>query len=277
MKSHSPKFGLGLRPAHYQAITEARPNIDWFELLTEDFLECAGDDWRWLSKIREHYPVSLHGVSLSIGSTDPVNKSYLIALKNLIQKVEPLWVSDHFCWTGIDGVNTHDLLPLPYSEEAIQHLVSRISEVQDFLNRQILLENVSSYIDFQSSEMTEWEFISEVSKRADCFILLDVNNIYVNAFNHGFSTQDFLNGIPVDRVKQFHIAGHKDCQTHIIDTHNADIISAVWDLYASALKRFGQVPLIIERDSEIPPLNEMLNELNQAREIYNNEFETMPV
>jgi len=209
----------------------------------------------------------LHGVSLSIGSVDPLNKSYLQALKKLMHTVQPISISDHFCWTGVNGVNTHDLLPLPYTFETVEHLVSRIHTVQDFLGRQIMLENVSSYAAFSVSDMTEWEFISEVSKRADCFILLDINNIYVNAFNHGFSAEEYLQGVPIDRVKQFHLAGHKHCQTHIIDTHDAEIIDDVWDLYAKAIGRFKNVPVIIERDSNIPPLSELMGELNKVREM----------
>ena len=261
------QFGLGLRPAHYETIMSDKPAVDFFECLTEDFIDQAGEDFLWLEKIRAHYPVSLHGVSLSIGSVDPINHTYLHALKQLIDVIKPIAVSDHFCWTGVNGINLHDLLPLPYTHEAIDHLVSRVQTVQDFLGRQIMLENVSSYAAFSVSEMTEWEFISEVSKRADCFILLDINNIYVNAFNHGFSAEKYLHGVPIDRVKQFHLAGHKDCQTHIIDTHDAEIIDDVWNLYAKAIRRFKNVPVIIERDSNIPPLPELMGELNRAREV----------
>lgn len=258
-------FGIGLRPAHYKTILDAKPAIDYFELLTEDFIHFAGEDFFWMEKIRAHYPVSLHGVSLSIGSCDPLNQDYLHALKKLMHHVQPLFISDHFCWTGVNGINTHDLLPLPYTEEAIKHLVSRIQIVQDFLGRQMLFENVSSYAAFSDSEMSESEFIAEIARRADCFILLDINNIYVNAFNHGFSAEDFLATIPVDRVKQFHLSGHKNCQTHIIDTHDANVIDDVWCLYDVAAKRFGDVPLVIERDSNIPPLAELMDELNYAR------------
>ena len=258
-------FGLGLRPAHYETIINTKPDIDFFECLTEDFIHFSGNDFDWLEKIRAHYPVSLHGVSLSIGGCDPLNKNYLRDLKKLIDHVQPIFVSDHFCWTGIHKINTHDLLPLPYTIEAVTHLVSRIKEVQDFLGRQIMLENVSSYAAFAESEMTEWEFIAEIVKRADCFILLDVNNIYVNAFNHGFSAEKYMQGIPVNRVKQFHLAGHKHCQTHIIDTHDALIVDEVLDLYVKAVDHFGSVPVVIERDSNIPPLFELMGELNRVR------------
>jgi uncharacterized protein (UPF0276 family) len=179
--------------------------------------------------------------------------------------VQPIFISDHFCWTGINKINTHDLLPLPYTRETMHHVVSRIKQVQDFLGRQIMLENVSSYAAFTESEMHEWEFIAEITKRADCFILLDINNVYVNAFNHGFSAEKYLKNIPIDRVKQFHLAGHKHCQTHIIDTHDANIIDDVWDLYAKAVDYFGDVPVVIERDANIPPLSEMMGELGFAR------------
>lgn len=260
-------MGLGLRPAHYDTIVETLPAVDFFECLTEDYIHCAGDDFFWLEKIRAKYPVSLHGVSLSIGSTDPLNKTYLNALKKLVDHVNPLFVSDHFCWTGVNHINTHDLLPLPYTIEAVNHLVSRIQYVQEFLGRQIMLENVSSYAAFSESEMSEWEFMAEITRRADCFILLDINNIYVNAFNHGFCAEKYLQNIPRDRVKQFHLAGHKHCQTHIIDTHDDSIVDDVWALYATALARVGDVPLIIERDSNVPPLSVLMLELARARSL----------
>ncbi len=261
------RYGLGLRPAHYDAILATKPTVDWFEIITEDFIDLSGDDFDYLEKICADYPVSLHGVSLSIGSCDPINIDYLQALQKLIRHINPISVSDHFCWTGVNGINTHDLLPLPYTAEAISHLVSRIQYVQDCLKRRLMFENVSSYASFKSSEFSEWEFITEVCQRADCDILLDINNIYVNAFNHGFSAEAYLQNIPRDRVKQFHLAGHKHCKTHIIDTHDAAISPDVWDLYRSAVKLFPNVPLIIERDSEIPPLQELLNELDRAKAI----------
>ncbi|OGT45627.1 MAG: hypothetical protein A3E82_09025 [Gammaproteobacteria bacterium RIFCSPHIGHO2_12_FULL_38_11] len=258
------KLGVGLRPAHYSIILETHPAIDFFECITEDYIDQKGDGFYYLEKIREHYPISLHGIALSIGSVDPLNKNYLFELKKLITRVKPISVSDHFCWTGVDGMNTHDLLPLPFTTESVDHLVSRITQVQDFLGRQIMLENVSSYAQFKNSEMPEWEFISEIAKRADCFILLDINNVYVNAFNHGFSAEKYLQGVVVDRVKQFHLSGHKNCGSHIIDTHDDKIIDDVWDLYAKAVARFPDTPLIIERDSNIPELSELMDELNRS-------------
>lgn len=260
-------FGLGLRPAHYQEILASQPDVDWFECITEDFIDGDKASAEWLDKIRAQHPISFHGVSLSIGSMDPLNQKYLSRLKKLIDRTQPLWVSDHFCWTGVNKINLHDLMPLPYTIEAVDHLVSRIRQVQDFLGCQILLENVSSYLTFSESDMTEWAFISEVVQQADCFILLDINNIYVNAFNQGFSTDAYLKGIPVDRVKQFHLSGHKHCKTHIIDTHDDAVVPKVWDLYQHAVKRFGSVPVIIERDGNIPPLLELLSELAMARKL----------
>ena len=260
-------FGLGLRTDHYEAILDTQPAVDWFEALSENYLVPGGKPLHFLDRIRASYPLVLHGVSLSIGSTDPLDREYLKALKQLAQRVEPCWISDHLCWTGIAGRNLHDLFPLPYTEEAVRHVAGRVREVQDFLGRQILLENVSSYVAFRSSEMSEWEFLSEIAQRADCHVLLDVNNIYVSAFNHGFDAVEFLNGIPPGRVRQIHLAGHSHCGTHIIDTHDAAIVDAVWDLYAVAVRRYGNVPTMIERDDHIPPLADLVAELGRAREI----------
>jgi uncharacterized protein len=260
-------YGLGLRPVHYPAILQNKPAVDWFEIISEDFLELAGRPRYYLDKVRENYPLVMHGVSMSIGGTDPLDYTYLKQLKALIDHIQPAWVSDHVCWTGVDGINMHDLLPLPYTQESLAHLVSRVHEVQEFLGRPLVLENASTYITYKQSNISEWEFLTDLTKATDCYLLLDINNVYVNSFNHGFDPQDYLNGVPIERVKQFHLAGHTKFRTHIIDTHDAPIIPKVWNLYADALKRFGNVSTLIERDDKIPPLEELMLELDQARAI----------
>ena len=258
-------FGLGLRPDHYEAILTDRPRVDFFEALTENYLVPGGKALHYLDRIRQEYSLVLHGVYLSIGSTEPIDRDYLKALKTLVQRVEPAWVSDHLCWTGTDGVNLHDLMPLPYTREALQHLVPRIREVQDFLGQRILLENVSSYVAYQASEMTEWEFLAQLSQEADCLLLLDVNNVYVNSVNHHFDPHEFIRGIPIDRVAQIHLAGHERQDAFIIDTHDAPIVEEVWALYRRACEYLGAVSTMIERDAHIPPLEELLAELDIAR------------
>lgn len=260
-------YGLGLRKEHYEPILSEQPAVDWFEILSENYMVAGGKPLYYLDRIREQYPLVMHGVSLSIGGTDPLNQDYLLRLKALSNRVEPAWISDHLCWTGVNHTNLHDLMPLPYTEETIRHVAERVSLVQDYLGRQILLENVSSYVAFRDSEMTEWQFLREIAERADCLILLDVNNIYVSAFNHNFDPYAYLNGIPVERVCQFHLAGHTREQDLIIDTHDHPIVDPVWELYAAAVRRFGYVSTMIERDDNIPPLSELLAELDQARQI----------
>ena len=258
-------FGLGLRVDHYEAILADRPPIDWLEALTENYLVPGGKPLHYLTSIRECYPVVLHGVSLSIGSTAPLDRNYLKQVKALAQRIEPEWVSDHLCWTGVAGRNLHDLLPLPYTEEALKHVVERVKTVQDILGRQILLENVSSYVAFRDSELTEWEFLSEIAERADCLILLDVNNIYVSSVNHELDPHEYLRAIPVERVHQIHLAGHENHGDYLIDTHDHPVPDPVWELYAAAVRRFGAVSTMIERDANIPPLEELCAELAAAR------------
>lgn len=260
-------FGLGLRPTHYETILNERPAVDWFEIISENYLVPGGKPLHYLDRIRDRYPLVMHGVSLSIGSHDPLNRDYLRQLKALAGRIEPAWISDHLCWSGAHGVNAHDLLPLPYTEEAIRHVVARVSEVQEFLGRRILLENVSSYVTYKESEMTEWEFLREIAERADCLILLDINNIYVSGINHEFDPRVYIDAIPADRVRQFHLAGHRNLGDYIIDTHDEPVIDPVWKLYAQAVRRFGRVSAMIERDDNIPPLSELLAELDHARKI----------
>lgn len=260
-------FGLGLRPEHYEAILAAPPRVDWFEALTENYLIGGGKPLHYLHRIRERYPVVLHGVSLSIGSADPLNRAYLAELKALTKAIEPAWISDHLCWTGVQGRNLHDLMPLPFTEEAVRHVGSRVRQVQDFLGRRILLENVSSYVSYLHSTLTEWEFLAAVARESDCLILLDLNNIYVSSRNHGFDPLKYLRAVPPARVWQFHLAGHSENGALLIDTHDEPVPEPVWTLYREAVRRFGPVSTLIERDDNIPPLAELLAELDHARRI----------
>lgn len=260
-------FGLGLRPQHYADILDGNPDVDWFEIISENYLVPGGQPLRMLDRIRARYPVVMHGVSLSIASTAPFDETYLAQLKALAERIEPKFVSDHLCWTGVHGINLHDLLPIPYTREALEHVVSRVQYIQDYMRRPIALENVSTYVQFGHSEMTEWEFISEMTKRTGCWLVFDVNNVFVSAFNHEYDPYTFINGIPADRVVQFHLAGHEHNMTHIIDTHDALVPEEVWELYRAAVKRFGAVSTIIERDDNIPPLAELVAELGHARAI----------
>jgi len=261
-------FGLGLRPKHYDDVLDTKPkDVDWFEIITEDYLVEGGNPLHYLFKIREHYPIVMHGVSLSIGSCDPLDYDYLKQLKSLADRLEPAWISDHFCWTGINGNNLHDLLPLPYTEEALAHVVNRVKEVQDFLGRRILLENPSSYVTFTQTSLSEQEFIRQTAIQADCLLLLDVNNVFVSSFNHNFDPIEYLNTIPIDRVQQFHMAGHSHNGDHIVDTHDHPIVKEVWDLFTYAAQRFGRVSAMIERDDNIPPFPELLEELSELKRL----------
>jgi uncharacterized protein (UPF0276 family) len=260
-------FGLGLRVDHYETILADNPDVDWFEALTENYLVPGGKPLDNLMRIRERYPMVLHGVSLSIGSTQPLDRTYLAQLKALVARLEPEWISDHLCWTGIAGRNMHDLLPLPYTDEALATVVERVRTVQDILGRHILLENVSSYVSYRESQVSEWQFLREIAERADCLILLDVNNIYVSSVNHEFDPLDYLNAIPVDRVQQIHLAGHENHGDYLIDTHDHPVPDPVWELYGAAVRRFGSVSTMIERDANIPPLEELCTELDAARQL----------
>lgn len=260
-------FGLGLRTDHYKHIIEHKPAVDWFEILSENYMVPGGKPLAYLDQIRQDYPMVMHGVSMSIGSTDPLNTRYLDKLKTLIDRVEPAWVSDHLCWTTVDHVNSHDLLPLPYNEAAIQHIVNRIQAVQEHIGREILIENLSSYVTYHSSEVSEWEFVNEIARRSGCFLLVDINNIFVSANNHHFDPRDYIDGIDNDRVMQFHLAGHSYHGDMIIDTHDHPVCESVWDLYQYALKRYGAVSTMIERDDNIPPFDELREELTRAESL----------
>lgn len=260
-------FGLGLRTDYYDIILEQEPDVDWFEILSENYMVKGGKALYYLDAIRERYPIVMHGVSMSIGGTDPLDFDYLRQLKTLMERAQPKWISDHLCWTGQGNHNLHDLMPLPYNDDAIQHVAERVKVVQDYLGTQILLENVSSYVTYTHSKMTEWEFYSHVAEESDCLMLFDVNNVYVSARNHDFDPSDYINGVPRERVQQIHLAGHTDHGDFVIDTHDHPVVDPVWALYATALKRFGPVSTMIERDDQMPPFDELMAELDQARAI----------
>jgi hypothetical protein len=258
-------FGLGLRPEHYRDFLERRPRVDWLEVISENYMVPGGKPLAHLDAIRRDFPMVMHGVSLSIGGTDPLDAGHLRALRALAARIEPGWISDHLCWTGVDHANLHDLLPLPFTEAALRHLEPRIAQVQDALGRRLVLENVSSYVAFAGDEMSEPEFVAELLRRADCELLLDVNNVHVSARNHGLDALAYLDAMPAARVRQIHLAGHLDLGTHLVDTHDHPVCDAVWALYRHAVRRFGAVPAMIERDDAIPPLDELVAELDLAR------------
>jgi uncharacterized protein (UPF0276 family) len=260
-------FGLGLRPEHYRDFLEHRPRVDWLEILSENYLVPGGRPLANLDAIRRDWPMAMHGVSLSIGGADPLDERYLRELKALADRVQPAWISDHLCWTGVDQANLHDLLPLPYTEAALSHVADRVGRVQDVLGRRLVIENVSSYVAFAADEMSEWAFLAELARRADCDLLLDVNNVHVSAVNHGFDARAFIDALPAARVRQIHLAGHEDLGTHLVDTHDRPVCEAVWALYRHAVARLGDVPAMIERDDDIPPLDELVAELDRARAI----------
>lgn len=260
-------FGLGLRTQHYNDFLSSPQPVDWLEVISDNYMVNGGKPLAILDQIRADYPMTMHGVSMSIGATNGLDNDYLQKLKILEQRIDPLWVSDHLCWTGAHGRKLHDLMPLPFTQEAIAVVARNVQHAQEVLQRPLVLENVSSYVEFSSSEMTEWEFLSEICQSTGCKLLLDINNIYVSAFNHEFSATDFLYGVPVDSVMQFHLAGHLNNDDHLIDTHDHPVCDGVWDLYRKALIHFGDIPTMIERDDNIPPLTELLDELDTARAI----------
>jgi uncharacterized protein (UPF0276 family) len=259
-------IGLGLRTVHYRHVLEQSPRVGWFEIISENYMQTAGKPSWFVDRVAEKYPVVMHGVSMSIGSTDPLNWDYLKELKQLRDRVRARWVSDHLCWTGVAGRNTHDLLPVPYTEEALSHVISRVKQVQDFLDAPLALENPSTYVEFAGSTMKEHEFLSAVAKEADCALLLDVNNVYVSAYNHGFDANEYLDGVPWERVVQVHVAGHTNNGTHIVDTHVGPVIDPVWRLLGEAHRRCKGVSVLLEWDAEIPSFEETWADALRAKE-----------
>mgnify|MGYP000013441144 CR=1 FL=1 len=262
--------GIGLRLPHFPHILEhGVQGVAWFEVISENFFEPGGRPWTVLERVRQEAPVVLHGVSLGIGNTDPLCEKYLDDLAQLAQRIEPAWVSDHLCWGSFGGHNAHDLLPLPYSDEALEHVVARVTRVQERLSRQILLENVSSYVKFGASTLTEWEFLSEVARRADCGILLDVNNVFVSAKNHGFSAHTYVDAIPADRIGQIHLAGHTDRGTYLFDSHVGPVPDGVWELYRRVIARVGPTATLTEWDEDIPDYQTVVAEARTAARLEN--------
>jgi uncharacterized protein (UPF0276 family) len=262
--------GVGLRDVHFAHLMATPPDawgVDWFEIVSENSIGHHGYASHVLDRVAAHRPVVMHGVSLSIGSADPLDLDYLDALAALAERVRPAWISDHLCWTGIAGINTHDLLPMPLTEASLAHVVGRIRAVQDRLGRPLVLENPSSYLRFSGPQMPECEFIARMAEAADCGLLLDVNNVHVSAFNHGFDPVAYVEAIPAERVVQVYLAGPRDCGTHLVDTHDSPVLDAVWDLYALAMARTGGVATLLEWDSDIPPWEELLAELGKARAV----------
>jgi len=259
-------IGVGLRTVHYRHILTTWPKVAWFEIISENFMQTSGRPMHVLDQIRERYPVVMHGVAMSIGSTDPLDIDYLRELKHLRERIASPWISDHLCWTGIAGRNSHDLLPIPYSEEALAHVSNRICQIQDLLGAPLIIENPSTYAEFTGSSLREWEFLSALCRDTGCGLLLDVNNIYVSARNHGFAASDYLDGLPWDRVVQIHVAGHTDNGTHVVDTHIGPVIDPVWHLFAEAYQRSGGASVLLEWDAEIPDFPTVHREALRAHE-----------
>jgi uncharacterized protein (UPF0276 family) len=258
-------IGVGLRTVHFAHILETRPSVDWFEIVSENFMDTGGRPMHVLGEIAERYPIVMHGVSLSIGSTDPLDLAYLGKLTRLAERVRAHWISDHLCFTGVAGRNLHDLLPLPYDDECLAHVVRRVKEVQERLERPIVIENPSSYVEFRRSNMSEWEFLARLSEEADCGLLLDVNNVYVSSVNHDFDPNEYIDAIPPERVVQYHLAGHTNHGTHIIDTHSDHVIDPVWKLYERAVARTGARSTLLEWDESIPSFDVVHAEALKAK------------
>jgi uncharacterized protein len=261
----NPGLGLGLRSKHFNYILEHNPQVDWFEVISENFMDSGGRPRHVLRRIAERYPVVMHGVSLSIGSTDLLNMDYLGRLKTLATEIKPLWVSDHLCWTGINSLNTHDLLPVPLNEESLKHICRRIMQVQDYMQRPMVFENPSSYLTFRQSTITEWDFLRYMAEETGCGLLLDVNNVYVSGFNNEFDPFTYIRSLPHDRIVQMHIAGHQHCGSHIIDTHDRSVVQDVWQLFSLAWQLTGGVATLLEWDSQIPEFDEYHAELLKAK------------
>jgi len=262
----NPGLGLGLRSRHFNYILENNPAVDWFELISENFMDSGGRPREVLRRIAERYSVVMHGVSLSVGSTDALNVEYLKKLKKLAAEIEPLWISDHLCWTGINGLNTHDLLPLPLTEDSLKHVCRRINQVQDFLERPVVFENPSTYLTFKQSTIAEWDFLRRMTEETGCGLLLDVNNVYVSGFNNDFDAAHYIRQLPHDRIVQIHIAGHRHCGDYIIDTHDANVASGVWELFALAWQLTGGAAVLLEWDSNIPDFVDYHAELLKAKD-----------
>lgn len=260
-------FGIGLRAVHVADILQSKPKVDWFEILSENYMNTRGAAWNDLLRIRADYPLVAHGVSLSIAGSDALDMEYLAALKTMADELSVAYVSDHLCWTGTGGINTHDLLPVPYTKEALAHVAARIHTVQEYLKRPLVLENPSTYVEFTASEMPEAVFLKEMARQTGCLLLLDVNNIYVSAFNHGWNEEEYLAAIPPEHVAYMHLAGHDHQGTHIIDTHDHPVADDVWELYRKAVPQLPKAGTLIEWDDKIPPLATLLAELETARTI----------
>ncbi|PXF31150.1 hypothetical protein WH50_11545 [Pokkaliibacter plantistimulans] len=268
----SPGFGVGLRSCHFpwleRHLLPQQSGVDWFEAITENYLDHYGYARRMLFRLREHYPIVLHGVSLSIGASEPLDAAYLHKLRQLASELQPAWISDHLCWTGMLGINSHDLLPLPLTRESLDHVCARVQQVQDYLSRPLVLENPSTYFCFQQNEYHEWEFLAELVRRSGCQLLVDVNNIYVSSVNLGFDPQQYLAGLPLQAVAQCHLAGPSDMGTHLIDTHDQPVPTAVWRLYQQLISACERpVATLLEWDARIPDFPELVAELNLAREV----------
>ncbi len=259
-------LGVGLRTVHFGHILEHWPAVDWFEIISENFMDSAGRPRYVLQQIAERYPIVMHGVSLSIGSTDPLNFEYLAKLKRLAGEIKPRWISDHLCWTGVMGLNAHDLLPIPLNEETLGHVVARVRTVQDYLERRLIVENPSTYVTFAQSTISEWEFLTRLAEQTDCGLLLDVNNVYVSSVNHDFDPHEYVDNVPHERIVQCHLAGHTNCRTHLIDTHDDHVIDPVWELYRQMHRLCGGTSTLLEWDAKIPEFPVVHAEVLKARQ-----------